>query len=138
MEPGHGQLIGDRRGQYLNRRVRAAAAGRRAAQQAGQVGVGLYREYLPGLAGEHGRGEAEQAQVGADVPHRVPGTHHLGREPEQQRVHAGHRAGEVPQAALRGHVDPCAFERAGKPPAHDDAMRGSLYCQPQVHSASTQ
>jgi hypothetical protein len=80
MEPGHGQLIGDRRGQYLNRRV-SAAAGRRAAQQAGQVGVGLYREYLPIAPGEHGRGEAEQAQVGADVPHRVPGPHHLGREP---------------------------------------------------------
>lgn len=80
MEPGHGQLIGDRRGQYLNRRVNAAA-GRRAAQQAGQVGVGLNREYLPIAPGEHGRGEAEQAQVGADVPHHVPGTHHLGREP---------------------------------------------------------
>jgi hypothetical protein len=80
MEPGHGQLVGDRRGQYLNRRV-SAAAGRRAAQQAGQVGVGLHREYLTFPAGQRGRGEAEQAQVGTDVPHRVPGTHHLGREP---------------------------------------------------------
>jgi hypothetical protein len=80
MEPGHGQLTGDRRGQHLNRRV-SSAAGRRAAQQAGQVGVRLYREYLPVTPGERGRGEAEQAQVGADVPHRIPGTHHLGREP---------------------------------------------------------
>jgi hypothetical protein len=80
MEPGHGQLSGDGRRQDLNRRVRAAG-GRRAAQQPGQVGVRLYREYLPFRAGDHGRGEAEQAQVGADVPHRVPRTHHLGREP---------------------------------------------------------
>jgi hypothetical protein len=80
MEPGHGQLTGDRRGQYLDRRVRAAA-GRRAAQQAGQVGVGLDRQYLPVAPGQHGRGEAEQAQVGPDVPHRVPGPHDLGREP---------------------------------------------------------
>jgi hypothetical protein len=80
MEPGHGHFSGDRRGQHLNRRATAAAS-RRPAQQAGQVGVGLYREYLPFRAGEHGRGEAEQPQVGADVPHRVPGPHHLGREP---------------------------------------------------------
>ena len=100
------------------------------------VGVGLYGEYPPFPAGAHGRGEAEQAQVGADVPHRVPGTHRLGREPEQQRVHAGHRAGEVPQSALRGHVDPCAVKGRRQPPADNEAMGRLLNPQPQVHAAS--
>lgn len=41
----------------------------------------------------HCGGDAEQAQVGADVPDRVTGPDHLGGEPQQCRVHASHAGG---------------------------------------------
>ena len=88
MEPGDRQVIGYRGGQDFHRRV-PGRAGRRAAEQADQVGVGLHRQHAPFRARHDRRREAEQPHVGADVPHGVAGPDYLGREPQQRRVDLG-------------------------------------------------
>jgi hypothetical protein len=72
VKSGNSEVVRDSRRQHLDRGV-ITALGCGSAEQSDQHGIRFDGENVPAWAGRYSGREAEQTQIGADVPNDMPG-----------------------------------------------------------------